>query len=92
DTPEFRPLWERMEEKREKKGLDAVIQEEGESEPLSRRIREEGERREMPLLAHSIRLFAEGKVYIEDQRLYQDGSPLDHPYDLSPEVDREIEE
>jgi len=87
---EWDPLWKGIDEKIRRKGLAAVMREDGESEPLFRRIREAGERRELPLIAHSIKLFADGKVFIRDQQLYVDGEPLDRAYDLTDEVNGEI--
>lgn len=90
DTEEYLPLWEQMERKLRNDSLDNIMRDEGESEPLFRRIRADGEKRELPLIANSIKIFAEGRVFIRDQRLYVNGEPLYEAYDLSEEVDREI--
>ena len=87
---EYLPLWENMDKKLRTRSMEEIIRDEGESEPLFRRIRADGERRELPLIAQSIRLFAEGKVFIKDQRLYVQGVPLGEAYDLTDEVDEEI--
>ena len=89
-TGKYTPLWEQMERKLESRTLEQIIEEEGESEPLFRQIRADGEIRELPLIANSIKLFAEGRVFIKDQRLYVNGKPLKAAYDLTREVDREI--
>jgi len=89
-TPEYAPLWEQMERKLESNDLETIKREEGEKEPLFRKIRADGEIRELPLLAHSIRLFSEGRVVIRDKRLYENGKALDGPYDLTNRVDEEI--
>ncbi|NYT11205.1 MAG: phosphoribosylglycinamide formyltransferase [Methanomassiliicoccales archaeon] len=89
-TDEYLPLWEQMENKLRTRSLKDIISEEGETEPLFKRIRTDGEMRELPLLAQSIKLFADGKVFIRDQRLYVEGVHLDEAYDLTKEVDEEI--
>jgi len=87
---EWDPLWTELESKVKERGLHDLKEEEGEQEPLFRRIREEGERRELPLIAQSIKLFADGKVFIREQQLYVDGERLDEAYDLTQEVDAEL--
>jgi phosphoribosylglycinamide formyltransferase-1 len=89
-TDDYLPLWEQMEGKLKTMSYDEIIKDEGEAEPLFRRIRADGELRELPLIAQSIKLFADGKVFIKDQRLYEEGVPLDEAYDLTKEVDEEI--
>ena len=44
------------------------------------------------MIVETIRKFADGNVIIKDKKLYKDGILLDHPYDLSEEVDRAIGE
>jgi phosphoribosylglycinamide formyltransferase-1 len=83
------PLWREMEERIEREGMEEIRRQDG-SEPLFLRIREEGERRELPLIAQSIRLFSEGRVFIRDQQLYVDGRPLKGAYDLTEEVESEL--
>jgi len=89
-TDEYAPLWEQMERKLETHDLESIKREEGEEEPLFRRIRADGETRELPLLAHSIRLFSEGRIAIQDKRLFENGRPLRDPYDLTRQVDDEV--
>jgi phosphoribosylglycinamide formyltransferase-1 len=86
----YPPLWEQMENKLKTRSLDEIIRDEGETEPLFKRIRADGEKRELPLIAQSIKLFSEGKVFIRDQRLYVEGVSLDEAYNLTKEVDEEI--
>ena len=60
--------------------------------PLFKKIREDGAKRELPLIVETIRKFADGGVSIKGKKLYKNGVLLEHPYDLSEEVDRAIGE
>ena len=84
---EYDSLWDDMESKLQSSSLDAIKQEEGESEPLFKKIREDGAMRELPLIVETIKAFAEGIVEIRNKTLYVRGEPLDGPYDLSDRVD-----
>lgn len=87
---DYDPLWENFYAKLETSSVEEIRNGEGENEPLFRKIREDGAKRELPLIVSTIRLFAEGRVRIEDKRLWCDGKKLDGPYDLSEEVDGAI--
>lgn len=89
-TGDYGPLWEQMEAKLRNRCLEEIAIDEGETEPLFKKIRADGEIRELPLIAQSIKLFADGKVFIRDQRLYVEDVSLDEAYDLTREVDEEI--
>ena len=58
---------------------------------LFRRIREDGAMRELPLIVATIGAFADGRVRIEDKKLYAGDRRLDGPYDLSEQVDAALE-
>lgn len=90
-TPEYLPLWEQLEKKLQVMDLESIRSKEGEREPLFQKIRADGEIREIPLLAHSIKILAEGRVYIKDQHLFEGERKLDSPYDLTEQVDEEIQ-
>ncbi len=88
---EFGPLWQAFEEKRRRKGLEAIKKEEGESEPLFARIRAEGVKRELPLIVYTIKAFAEGEVALKGRRLVDaEGHPLSQPYDLSDRIEEHL--
>lgn len=89
-TAEYFQLWEHMEIRLEDTTVEEMMAQGGENEPLFRKIREDGEVRELPLLAHSIKLFSEGEVRIQDGTLYEGDEPLDHPYDLTAEVNEAL--
>lgn len=83
-------LWKQLDEKLKTSTLDEIIAREGTEEPLFNRIREDGAKREQPLIISTIKLFADGKVSIKGKRLYSGGVRLEHPYDLTAEVDRVV--
>ena len=89
---DYDALWDDLNEKLKTSTLDEIIASEGIQNPLFKRIREDGAKRELPLIVETIRKFADGDVCIKDKKLYRDGILLDHPYDLSAEVDRAIGE
>ena len=89
-TRRYNKLWGWMELKLKTKGLEQIKKEEGEEEPLFKQIRKDGEVRELPLIANSIKLFADGKVEIKNGQLYEEGKLLGKPYDLSKSVDEAV--
>ncbi len=66
---EFDPFWEEIERKLSSKSLPQLIEEEGEGNRLFRTIRQEGIRRELPLIIHTLKVFAEGKIKIRNRKL-----------------------
>jgi phosphoribosylglycinamide formyltransferase-1 len=63
--PEFDPLWQDIERKVEKQGLDAVIDAEGENEPLFATIRAREFELEIPLLIMTLKELAAGRLTVE---------------------------
>jgi phosphoribosylglycinamide formyltransferase 1 len=88
---EYDALWEDLDGKLRTRTLDEIIEEEGTENPLFKRIREDGAKRELPLIVSTIAAFADGKVCMKGKKLYSDGAPLTGPYDLSEEVDGEVD-
>ena len=88
---DYDALWEQMGSKLETRTLDEIKAEEGQDEPLFKRIREDGARRELPLIVATIGAFADGRVRIEDKKLFAGDRKLDGPYDLSEQVDSALE-
>ncbi|MBR4503577.1 MAG: phosphoribosylglycinamide formyltransferase [Candidatus Methanomethylophilaceae archaeon] len=88
---EYDALWEDLGKKLESYTLDEIKEMEGTEEPLFKRIREDGAKRELPLIVATIKAFADGRVSIQNKRLYAEGEPLDGPYDLSSQVDASLE-
>jgi phosphoribosylglycinamide formyltransferase 1 len=90
--PKYDGLWTDFEDKISKCTVDGLIEREGTDNPLFKRIREDGMKRELPLIVATIKQFADGNVSIKNKRLYQGDRPLEHPFDLSEEVNRAIGE
>ena len=80
-----------MRSKLETRTLDEIKAGEGQDEPLFKRIREDGAKRELPLIVATIGAFADGRVRIEDKKLFAGDRRLDGPYDLSEQVDAALE-
>ena len=85
-------LWEDLDRRLEKQSLDEIKATVGTELPLFKKIREDGAKRELPLIVETIKQFADGNVHIKDKRLYENDVLLEHPYDLSGQVDRAIGE
>ncbi len=84
-------LWADLEERLKDDTLEGVIEKVGIELPLFKKIREDGARRELPLIVETIRQFADGNVRIKDKNLYKGDVRLEGPFDLSEQVDRNIE-
>ena len=85
---DFENLWNDFENKLKNKTLDEIICEEGENNPLFLEIRKRGVVRELPLLLQTLKEFAEGKIKIENQRVFVDGKILKDGSDVSKEIDK----
>ena len=90
--PGYDELWEKMHEKLKDVSLDHIKANEGENEPLFAMIRKNGALRELPLIVSTIKHFAEGKLRMEDQKVYHNGHCVSEPFDLSCEVDKIVGE
>ncbi len=88
----WEPLWKEFRsELAEAGGLDALRQKYGEKQPLFAAIRQQGVRRELPLIVQTLKALASGQFSIRQGRLYDsNGKRLDHPYDLTKEIERSI--
>jgi len=86
------PLWERHEQKLRTKSLAHIIKEEGEDNELFREIRKRGVARELPLIVHTLKIFSEGKVRIENKRLIVNGQVQETPYCLTERIETFIKE
>ena len=74
--------------KRKTMSVEEIAAAEGEDEPLFAEIRRRGEVREIPLLYHTIRQFAEGKLNTADGCVFAESARL--PLDLTEQVDAEV--
>jgi phosphoribosylglycinamide formyltransferase 1 len=85
---EWEPLWAQFHEKRRSRSVAEIEAAEGEAEPLFAEIRRRGEVREIPLLYHTVRRFAEGRLTTADGGIFSESARL--PLDLTESVEREL--
>jgi len=85
-TPELEPLWGSL-ARLPGGGLDQVSDHDLASTSLFKRILHEEERRELPLVTYTIKLFADGDLDIVNGRLLTEGMALANATDLSLNVD-----
>lgn len=89
----FDPLWQEMEEKLQAKRIEEIIAQEGENNPLFKEIRRHELIREYPLIVHTIKAFAEGKVKIQgDRTITVEGQRWEGGYDLTSIIDNIVKE
>jgi phosphoribosylglycinamide formyltransferase-1 len=81
-------LWHAFRRQRDALGLDRLAAAEGERQPLFAEIRRQGERREIPLLYHTVREFAEEHLVVRDGEIV--GVTVEPPLELTAEVDAEL--
>ena len=84
-------LWADLDERLKDRSLDDIIDDIGIELPLFKKIREDGAKRELPLIVETIRQFADGNVHIKEKNLYKGDTRLEGPFDLSEQVDKNIE-
>jgi phosphoribosylglycinamide formyltransferase-1 len=89
-SPEFESLWQKLDKKLKSKSLDEIIKQEGEKLALFAKIREKGFIREIPLLIHTIKLFANGDIFLRDKRPFTKSRIIDEGYDLTDSIDAKI--
>lgn len=65
----YGPLWRSVREK----GIEKIMREEGESNALFKKIRWEEERREIPLLIETLRMFSKGLLKVERGKILFQG-------------------
>jgi phosphoribosylglycinamide formyltransferase-1 len=82
--PAFDRLWAQV----EGRSVAEVQASEGEDNRLFQEIRRQGVMRELPLVAVTLRAFAEGRVRIEGGRVVDAGGRPIGAYDLTQEIDR----
>ncbi len=85
---DWEPLWRQFREKRRTMSVAEIAAAEGEGEPLFAEIRRRGEVREIPLLYHTLRLFAEGRLNTSNGAVFAEAVRL--PLDLTEPVEEEV--
>ena len=82
--------WDGMWTEVRERGTTWIMREQGETYPLFRRIRVEGERRELPLIAHTVEELASGRLEVRNKWPYYRGQKLMSGSDLTGVVEMEI--
>jgi phosphoribosylglycinamide formyltransferase 1 len=82
-------LWHAFRRQRDALGIDGVAAAEGERQPLFAEIRRQGERREIPLLYHTVREFALEHFVVRDGEIV--GVTVEAPLELTAAVDAELD-
>jgi len=84
------PLWRDFDARLEGETVGDIAKKDGEGNPLFAEIRRLGFIRELPLIVHTLRVFAEGEVRIEDGTVIAQGRPVPGGYDLTDDIDGAI--
>ncbi len=87
---EFDPLWEEIELKLKSKPLAQLIKEEGEGNRLFSVIRQQGVRRELPLIIHTLKVFAEDKIKIENKKLVDENGTQIKEFCLTEQINSHL--
>jgi len=87
---EFDPFWEEIELKLSSKSLPQLIEEEGEGNKLFQTIRREGVRRELPLIIHTLKVFAEGKIKIKYKKLVDENGTQIKEFCLNEQINSHL--
>lgn len=66
----FDKLWDELYRRLKTKSLGRIMEEDGERNELFREIRRHGFMRELPLLVQTIKAFADGRIRLENKRLF----------------------
>lgn len=89
----FDSLWEEMEKRFKEETLEKIAEKEGEKNTLFELIRREGVVRELPMIGWTIKILAERRIKIEDEKaIDSEGRILEDGYDLTQEIDVAIKE
>ncbi len=86
-STELKPLWMDMEGRVAGGKLALLSDDDVLASPLFNRISSEEERREIPLLTYTVKLFADGDLDIVNGRLLSEGMAVTSASDLTPNVD-----
>lgn len=84
------PLWRDFNERLKSEMLEDIAKRDGESFPLFSEIRRRGFIRELPLIVHTLKELAKGKIWIAEGNVVADGKPVPGGYDLSGAIDRVV--
>ncbi len=89
--PAFHTLWDDLHRRLETKGLGEIIDGDGERNGLFMEIRKHGFMREMPLLVQTIKAFADGRVRIEDKKIWVGDEVVKDGLCLNKEIENRLD-
>ncbi len=84
------PLWRDFDAGLESRTVGDIAKKDGERNPLFAEIRRMGFIRELPLIVHTLRVFAGGEIRIEDGTVVAHDRPVPGGYDLSESIDKAV--
>ncbi|MEW6069320.1 MAG: formyltransferase family protein [Candidatus Thermoplasmatota archaeon] len=85
---EFDELWKEI----KGRDLSAIIKEEGENNKLFKKIREEGVKRELPMIFHTIKELASGRIVLKGKNVYVNGKLCPQGYCMNEILKKVISE
>ena len=89
--PGWDDLWIDFRKMLSELGIEGIKGRYGEGQPLFRKVRQEGVKRELPLIVHTLRACALGKISVKDGvPCDEKGEPLEGPYDLTREIEEAV--
>jgi len=86
----FNKLWNDLNRRLKTKSLVQIMKEDGESNELFMEIRRHGFIRELPLLIKTIKAFAEGRIRLENKRLFMGNEAIKDGLCLNKEIEAYI--
>ncbi|MFQ5910346.1 MAG: phosphoribosylglycinamide formyltransferase [Thermoplasmata archaeon] len=84
------PLWRDFDARLETETVEDITRKDREGNPLFAEIRRRGFIRELPLIVHTLKEFAGGRIWIEDGKVVAEGQPVPGGYDLSEVIDQAV--
>ena len=85
--PLFDGLWNDMDTRLTMKSLAQIMEKDGESNELFAEIRRQGFQRELPLMIHTLKAFAEGRIRIENKTVLMNDEILKDGLCLNREIE-----
>ncbi|MDY7032934.1 MAG: formyltransferase family protein [Thermodesulfobacteriota bacterium] len=83
----FDELWNDLYRRLKTTSLTQIIEKDGEKNQLFMEIRKHGFMRELPLLVQTIKAFADGRIKLENKRLFMQNETLEHGLCLNDEIE-----
>lgn len=87
---EMDQLWQDFDARLKDESIEEIAGRGGEDYPLFAEIRRRGFIRELPLIVHTMRVFAEGEVRVENGKVMAGEKPVPEGYDLSEAIDKAV--